>query len=238
MPLDLGDHSAVAGVIGWDAQSVEVGRDRPAALTPQSQALVDVGDDGGSRAAGPHLRIIGDQAGRLLLAIDPQTEGDDAAQVATGPGRPVDATGGIGKKLHANVVTDDRLDVGDQGIAFSGRGHETDAQGAEEAARAQDVRCIPTQAVGGQEPDLVDGAREGVAHQKAATGALPHGDGAADAIIDVAGHDLHIGLARQASIQGVGLGRERASLGLVIAANPGVYTHLPDPCRHGHRTPP
>ena len=99
-----------------------------ATLATTGEPLVDLSHEIGGREVGPHLGVVGDEAGFLVLAFGPVPEGHYAARVEPCPGCPVDAPCGIGEELDPDVVADYGFDVGHQGIALTGGGHQPDAE--------------------------------------------------------------------------------------------------------------
>ncbi len=233
------DPSPIPGVVRGDTQGVVLAGDGPAALTSQSDALVDVADEVGSRQVGPGNGLVGHQSSLLLEPVHSKAQRDYAAGVATLSGSPRHPVGGLAQKLDSGVVVDDGLDVEGQGALLTlGVAEQADAQIRQPAPDKEGLRGVSAEAIGLVDPQLVEQTCRGVPEEPSTIGAIRHRHGARDAIVAVAGHQLDFGLAKQPAIENVGLGLDRLALALVLAADPLVGRNPPDPCGHGHRIPP
>ena len=118
---------------GGDAEGVELGSDMRTQLQPSDgQVVIDAPDNVGGGEAGPHGRVVGDEAAETSITRDRVAERDDAAGIAAFFGGAVHALGGTFEELAALIGGDDGVDIEVEGIVdVLVGGAEGDADGLE-----------------------------------------------------------------------------------------------------------
>jgi hypothetical protein len=99
----------------------------------------------------------------------------------------------------------------------------------DQASSAQHVGGIAAKPVCREDPELIEVVSDGIGHELPAAWAPIHRDRARHAVVDVASHDLGVWLRGQASLEGVDLGLDRATHGLVVGTHSCVCRHPPEP---------
>ena len=110
------DAAAVAPVGRGYTQRVELGCDAHAAPAVDGQVVIDAPDNVGCGEAGPHGRVVGEEAAETSITRDRVAERYDAAGIAAFFGGAVHALGGTFEELAAFVGGDDGVDIEVEGI--------------------------------------------------------------------------------------------------------------------------
>ena len=131
------DAAAVAPVGRGYTQRVELGCDAHAAPAVYGEMVIDAPDNVGGGEAGPHGRVVGDEAAETSITRDRVAERDDAAGIAAFLGGAVHALGGTFEELAAFVGGDDGVDIEVEGIVdVLVGGAERDSDGLEHSPYA------------------------------------------------------------------------------------------------------
>jgi hypothetical protein len=233
------DSSTVSGVVGRYAERVEVASDHPAALATDGETLVDVADEIGCALVGPDDGPVGHKPGGGFETFDAVSKGHDAARVAALAGRAAHPVRRSAQEHPPVVVRDGGKDVPGKEIGLAlETADEPDAPALEPATDGCLIGSIAPETIELVDPHLVEQAGLGVREKSLSVGPLCEWRRACHPVIDVAPDQLDAGLAREETGDLVGLGLDGLALALVLGADSLVGRHAPDPCYHGHRTPP
>ena len=185
--------------------------------------VIDAPDNVGRGEAGPHGRVVGDEAAGASITRDRVAERDDAAGIAAFFGGAVHALGGTFEELAAFVGGDDGVDIEVEGIVdVLVGGAERDADRLEHSPDAEQLEGVATQAVGADHPDLGEAANTRITRKRAASRPIFERDGSRDAIILVVLKDRKAGFGRETAVEGGALVADGMAVTLLVGGDAGI----------------
>ena len=185
--------------------------------------VIDAPDNVGRGEAGPHGRVVGDEAAETSITRDRVAEGDDAAGIAAFFGGAVHALGGTFEELAALVGGDDGVDIEVEGIVdVLVGGAERDADGLKDSPDAEELEGVAAETIGADDPDLGETTGASVTDERTTTRSLLQRDGSRDTIVLVMLEDQNTRLGTQTARQGGALIADGMAVALFIGGDAGV----------------
>ena len=209
--------------MGRDPESVELGRDPPAAPAVTGETVVDPANDAGRGEPTRQGRLVGDEVRGLADALDAIAVGDNPAGVASGP-RGFGHSVGRAPQEHPPLVgSDRRLDIEHELVRLTLDGaDQANSEAIKFAAgqrQADEVAAEPIEPI---DPDLGEAPGPRVREEASTVRALRHGHSAGDPLVGVLPDNNNAGLMFDAAADLADLRPDRASLGLVLAGDANV----------------
>src|ERR1035437_10078139 len=183
------DSSTVAGVVGRDAEGVEVAGDHPAALAAEGKTLVDVAHEIGCALVGPDDRLVGHQASGLLEPIDSEAKRDDPARVAALSSCAIHAARSGAQECDPGMIVDHREKVEGYCALFAlRRAQGSHAEFGQPSSGQNRVGGIATQTIGLVAPHLVKEPGGSIAQEPATGRSVREWNRPADSVTPVSLH--------------------------------------------------
>ena len=167
------DQSAVTGVMGGDAQGIQLGGDLRAAPALNAGPVIHLAHNVRGTEIGGEGPCVGRQTGRLLAPRDDIAERHDPAAIASLAGRAMKPFGAVLEELAPRLGGDGGVDVVDEliGLTFDHADH-ADVQFIEDLAGSGKVCCSTAEPIDAVHPDLIELARSGCRQESGASWSL------------------------------------------------------------------